>query len=92
MLDYGVVLDKVPLSCDNEVKLANNLVQHTCTKHIDICHHFLRDHVANGDISLENVGMKNQLADIFTKPLDEARFCVLRSEINVLDLYNFTKK
>jgi len=94
LLEYGVVLDKVPLLCDNEsvVKLANNPVQHTRTKHIGIHHHFLRDHVAKGDISLENVGMENQLADIFTKPLDEARFCMLRIELNVLDLSNFTKK
>jgi hypothetical protein len=30
LLDYGVVLDKVPLLCDNEsaVKIANNPVQH----------------------------------------------------------------
>ena len=62
LLDYGVVLSKVPLLCDNEsaVKLANNLVQHTRTKHIDIHHHFLRDNVAKGDISLENVGTDNQ--------------------------------
>jgi len=46
LLDYGVVLDKLPSLCDNEsaVKLANNLVQHTHTKHIDIRHHFLRDY------------------------------------------------
>ena len=57
LLDYGVVLDKVPLLCDNEsaVKLANNPVQHSRTKHIDIRHHFLRDHVAKNDISLEGV-------------------------------------
>jgi len=61
LLDYVVVLDKVPLLCDNEsaIKLANNLVQHTGTKHIDICHHSLRDHVAKGDISLDNVGTEN---------------------------------
>jgi len=94
LLDYGVVLDKVPLLCDNEsvVKLAKNTVQHTRTKHIDIRHQFLRDHVAEGDISLENVGTENQLADIFTKLLDEARFCMLRNELNVLDFSNFTKK
>jgi hypothetical protein len=36
--------------CDNEsaVKIANNPVQHSSTKHIDIYHHFLRDHVAKG--------------------------------------------
>jgi hypothetical protein len=93
LLDYGVVLEKVPLLCDNEsaVKLANNLVQHSCTKHIDIRHHFLRDHVAKNDISLEGVRTEDQLADIFTKPLDEATFCRLRNELNVLDFSNFTK-
>ena len=57
LLDYGVVLEKVPLLCDNEsaVKIANNTVQHSRTKHIDIRHHFLRDHVAKGDIILEGV-------------------------------------
>ena len=57
LLDYGIVLEKVPLLCDNEsaVKLANNPIQHSRTKHIDICYHFLRDHVAKNDISLEGV-------------------------------------
>ena len=93
LLDYGVVLEKVPLLCDNEsaVKLANNPVQHSRTKHIDIRHHFLRDHVAKNDISLEGVRSEDQLADIFTKPLDEATFCRLRNELNVLDFSNFTK-
>jgi hypothetical protein len=47
LLHYDVVLEKVPLLCDIEsvVKLANNHVQHSLTKHIDIHHHFLRDHV-----------------------------------------------
>jgi hypothetical protein len=93
LLDYGVVLDKVPLLCNNEsvVKIANNPVQHSHTKHIDIRHHFLRDHVAKNDISLEGVRSKDQLADIFTKLLDEATFCRLRSELNVLDSSNFKK-
>jgi hypothetical protein len=91
LLDYGVVLEKVPLLCDNEsaVKIANNPVQHSRTKHIDIRHHFLRDHVAKGDIILEGVRSEDQLADIFTKPLDKTRFCILRNELNILDLRNF---
>jgi hypothetical protein len=45
--DYGLKFTRMPLLCDNEsaVKMANNLVQHSRTKHIDIRHHFLRDHV-----------------------------------------------
>jgi hypothetical protein len=91
LLDYGVVLEKVPLLCDNEsaVKIVNNLVQHSRTKHIDIRHHFLRDHVAKGDIILV-VRSEDQLADIFTKPLDKTRFFMLRNELNILDLRNFT--
>jgi hypothetical protein len=91
LLDYGVILEKVPLLCDNEsaVKIANNLVQHSRTKHIDIRHHFLRDHVAKGDIILEGVRSEDQLADILTKPLDKTRFCMLRNELNILDLRNF---
>ena len=79
--------------CDNEsaVKLPNNLVQHSRTKHIDIHHHFLRDHVTKNDISLEGVRTEDQLVDIFIKPLDEATFCWLSNELNVLDLSNFIK-
>jgi hypothetical protein len=91
LLDYGVVLEKVPLLCDNEsaVKIVNNPIQHSRTRHIDIRHHFLRDHVAKGDIILEGVRSEDQLADISTKPLDKTRFCKLRNELNILDLRNF---
>jgi hypothetical protein len=44
--DFGYYLSKVPLLCDNEsaIRLADNPVEHSRTKHIDIWHHFLRDH------------------------------------------------
>jgi hypothetical protein len=90
--DFGVIWDKVPLLCDNEsaIKIAYNPVQHTRTKHIEIRHHFIRDHVARGDIELSYVCTKEQLADIFTKPLDEARFCYLRNELNIIDSRSLT--
>jgi len=90
LLDFGVQIDRVPLLCDNEsaVKIAKNPVQHSRTKHIDIRHHFLRDHEAKGDISLQGVRSEEQLADIFTKPLDESTFVRLRNELNVLDASN----
>jgi hypothetical protein len=88
--DFGYNLSKVPLLCDNEsaIRLADNSVEHSRTKHIDIRHHFLRDHQQKGDIEVYHISTENQLADIFTKPLDEKRFCRLRSELNVLDLRN----
>ena len=88
--DYGINVKNVPLLCDNEsaIKIAHNPVQHSKTKHIQIRHHFLRDHVLKGDISIEHVKTKEQLADIFTKPLDEKRFCKLRCELNILESLN----
>ena len=76
--------------CDNEsaIRLTNNPVSHSRTKHIDIRHHFLRDHETKGDIEIRHVSTEKQLADIFTKPLDESRFCALRSELNILDSRN----
>jgi hypothetical protein len=89
-LNYGVKFDCIPLLCDNEsvMKITTNLVQHKRIKHIDIRHHFLRDHVSKYDIVMKSVRTNDQLADIFTKPLDETRFCKLRSELNVIDLSN----
>jgi hypothetical protein len=88
--DYGVSLGTVPLLCDNEsaIKIAHNPVQHSRTKHIDIRHHFLRDHVSRGDVALTHVGTNYQLANIFTKPLDEAQFVALRGELGILDPKN----
>jgi hypothetical protein len=88
--DFGYNLSKVPLLCDNEsaIRMADNPVEHSHTKHIDIWHHFLRDHQQNGDIEVYHVSTENQLADIFTKSLDEKTCCRLRSEINVLDSRN----
>jgi hypothetical protein len=53
--------------------MADNPVEHSRTKHIDIRHHFLRDHQQKGDIEVYHNNTKNQLADIFTKLLDEKK-------------------
>ena len=88
--DFGYNLSKVPLLCDNEsaIRMADNPIEHSHTKHIDIRHHFMRDHQQKGDIEVYHISTENQLVDIFTKPLDEKSFCRLRSELNVLDSRN----
>ena len=52
--DFGIKFKKVPLLCDNEsaIKLTNNSVQHVRTKHIDVRHHFIRDHQQKGIFAL----------------------------------------
>jgi hypothetical protein len=72
-------MNHISLLCANEsaIKIAYNPCEHFRTKHIDIRPHFLRDHVIKGDIIISHVGSNDQLVDIFTKPLDEKRFCEL---------------
>jgi histone deacetylase 1/2 len=76
MSDFGEEYTHVPLQCDNisAISLAKNPVLHYKTKHIEVRYHFLRDSVEKGKIALIHVPTQDQLADIFTKPLDQATF------------------
>jgi hypothetical protein len=44
--DFGIKFKNMPLFCDNKsaIKMTQNSVQHSRTKHIDIRHHFIIDH------------------------------------------------
>ena len=86
--DYGIHLDKILILCDNTsaINLSKNLIQHLRTKHIEIIHHFFRDHIQRGDISLNFVSTKKQLGDIFTKPLNEEQFTKIRHELGILNV------
>ncbi|GJX62072.1 retrovirus-related pol polyprotein from transposon TNT 1-94 [Tanacetum coccineum] len=58
-------------------------ILHSRTKHIDIRYHFIRNHVLKGDIELHFIPTEYQLADIFTKPLDEPTFTRLKAELGM---------
>ena len=81
--DFNLSFEHVPIKCDNTsaINISKNPVQHSRTKHIEIRHHFLRDHAQKGDITLEFVITKDQLADIFTKPLSEEQFIDIRRQL-----------
>jgi hypothetical protein len=66
-------MNHIPLLCDNEsaIKIAYNTCEHSRTKHIEILHHFLRDHATKEDIVISHVGTNDQILDIFTKSLDD---------------------
>ena len=91
--DYGILLDHIPIKCDNisAINISKNPVLHSRTKHIEIRHHFLRDHVLKGDCVLEFVDTKNQLANIFTKPLPKDSFYTIRRELGLLDASDLDK-
>ena len=62
--------------CDNmsAIAMSKNPVFHGRTKHIELRHHFIRDMVQNGEIQLEFVNTKEQLADIMTKAVAAEKF------------------
>ena len=87
LLDYSIKLDHIPIKCDNTsaINLSKNPIQNSRTKHIDIRHHFLRDHIQNGDISLEFIDTNNQLTYIFTKPLNEEKLNFIKHNLGMID-------
>ena len=86
--DYGLDEKKTPIFCDNTsaIAITQNPKFHARTKHIDVRHHFIRDHVEKGNIEILKIGTEDQLADIFTKPLQESRFLPLRHSLGLMEL------
>nr|GEW74897.1 hypothetical protein [Tanacetum cinerariifolium] len=56
------------------IAISCNLVQHSRTKHIAVCYHFIKEHVEKGTIELYFVKTDYQLADLFTKALPADQF------------------
>ena len=54
---------------------------HARSKHVDIRHHFVKAASQRGEVQLQWVQSADQLADVFTKPLDAPTFARLRDEI-----------
>lgn len=51
------------------------------TKHIALKYHHFRQYVNNKSIRIESIDTTQQIADIFTKPLDENAFKYLRGKL-----------
>jgi hypothetical protein len=85
MSDFVEEYTHVPHQCDSTTAISatKNPMLHTKTKHIEVRYHFSRDNIEKGKIALIHVPTHDQLADIFTKPLDQATFTRLRWELGV---------
>jgi len=82
------IKEPVVMFCDNTsaINISKNLVMHSKTKHIAIQYQFLRELVQDKEIGLEYVHTKEQIADIFTKPLPKDAFLYLRDKLGVTPL------
>jgi hypothetical protein len=80
--------EPIPIFCDNTstISISKIPVVHSKTKHIPIKFHFLRERVMSKVIKVEYVGTKDQIVDVFTKPLPKMQFEILRDQFGVYPL------
>jgi len=76
----------ISILCDNTsaISISKNPVMHSKTKHIPIKYHFLHEQVLEQKVKLEYVPFKEQVVDIFTKPLPRETFEYLRQKLGVV--------
>ena len=74
------IADTVTLNEDNQstIRQALNLQSSGRTKHVDIRHHFMKQHIADGDVKLEYIPTADQPADALTKNLDRVEVSSFR--------------
>ena len=67
--------ESVVLYVDNQgaIELAKNPVHHQRSKHIDIRYHFIRSEIQSETILLKYVPSADNLADMFTKPVNKSK-------------------
>ncbi|GKA52215.1 retrovirus-related pol polyprotein from transposon TNT 1-94 [Tanacetum coccineum] len=94
LTDYGYEFNKIHLYCDNKsaIALCCNNVQHSRSKHIDVCYHFIKEQVENGVVEIYFVRTKYQLEDIFTKALPRERFEFLLNKLGLKSMSPETLK
>ena len=75
----------IPLCGDNQgaIFIATNAVQEKQTKHIDICYHYIREVVDQGEAALYFIPTDQNSADMLTKNLTREKFLSCRKELGI---------
>lgn len=83
--ELNVKCTAVPIYVDNQtaISIAGNREDSRKSKYIEIKYHYTRERIDGGDVIISFVKSEDQLADIFTKPLEKCKFVGLRDRLNV---------
>ena len=78
-LGWDFSLKPTTLFCDNKaaIMLSEDPTAHARVKHFDIKYHFIRECALLGKITIKYVHTKDNVADMFTKPLPKPLFVCL---------------
>ncbi|MCO5586434.1 hypothetical protein L7F22_040374 [Adiantum nelumboides] len=78
--DLGMAGDAPTLHCDSQsaIALAQNLIFHAKTKHIEVRYHFIREVLEDKRIQLVKIHTDNNPANLLTKSLASQRFAYYR--------------
>ncbi|KNZ82304.1 Copia protein, partial [Termitomyces sp. J132] len=73
------------IMCNNNVaiNLSEDPMLHSCVKHVDIKYHFLWERVVSKEIEICYINTRDNIADLFTKPLLLPHFSRLRRILGV---------
>ena len=82
------ITEPMILYCDNTsaINISKNIVMHAKTKHIAIKYHYVRELVEDKEVKMEYVNSKEQIANIFTKPLPKEAHEYLRGTLGLINL------
>ncbi len=77
------------LYSDNKtaITIAQNLVQHDRTKHVEVDHHFIKEKLDQKIIHFPFVKSENQIADILTKVVPGKVFHDMIDKLGMIDIY-----
>jgi len=87
--DIEVEYDRlISIRCDNTsaINLSRNHAMHSRTKNIPIKYYLLREQVADHNVKLEYIATKEQIVDIFTKPLPKETFEYFKQQLGVISI------
>ena len=83
--ELGIKIRSIPIYGNNQgsIFISSNAVQESCTKHIDICYHYICELVAAKEVELQFVPGEMSPADMFTKNLQKIKFTQFQNQLGL---------
>lgn len=85
LMDLGATVGTIEIKTDSQsaLKLLNPIISQR-SKHIDVCHHFTRERIANGELSYSYLATSDMPADALAKSLAESALAKHRLAMGLL--------